>query len=192
MRHTFLNNRFIHWSIAFACGLATPAWAELKGGDQAPDFTLDAALGGNDFTFRLADALKKGPVVLYFYPKSFTRGCTIEAHEFADAVGDFAQAGATLIGVSRDTIETQREFSKEACRDKFAVAADPQLTVIRAYDAVSTRLSPSGDAFSDRISYVITPDHKIFYAYNDREPHKHIENTLAAVKRWRAEGKPSQ
>jgi len=164
---------------------ATPAFAGLKPGDPAPDFTAQAAVGGKDFTFSLVDALKRGPVVLYFYPKSFTRGCTIEAHEFAEAAESFAAAGATLIGMSKDTIDTQRKFSTEECRDKFPVAADPDLSIIRAYDAVRIAPTASGDIVSDRISYVISPDGKVLYAYTDSAPAKHIENTLAIVRDWR-------
>lgn len=165
----------------------SPALAGLKPGDAAPDFTAEAALGGKDFTFSLAEALKRGPVVLYFFPKSFTRGCTIEAHEFAEAAQDFAAAGAALIGMSRDTIETQRKFSSEECRDKFPVAADPTLTVIRAYDAQRIGPTASGQDVADRISYVIAPDGKVIYAYTDPAPDKHIENTLSVVRQWRAE-----
>jgi len=164
--------------------LVMPVRAELKPGATAPDFTAEAAVGGKDFTFSLSEALKRGPVVLYFYPKSFTRGCTIEAHLFAEAADSFTAAGATLIGMSRDTIETQRKFSTEECRDKFPVAADPDLEVTRAYDAVSTRIRPSGETLSDRISYVISPDHKVLYTYTDSSPDKHVENTLAVVRQW--------
>jgi thioredoxin-dependent peroxiredoxin len=164
---------------------AAPAFAAMKPGDAAPDFTAQAAVGGKDFSFSLAEALKRGPVVLYFYPKSFTRGCTIEAHEFAEAAESFAAAGATLIGMSHDDIDTQRKFSTEACRDKFPVAADPTLSVIRAYDAVRTAPLASGEVIADRISYVIAPDGKVIYAYSDPAPEKHIENTLAAVRQWR-------
>jgi len=163
---------------------APPALAALKTGDLAPDFTAQAAVGGKDFIFSLADALKRGPVVLYFYPKSFTRGCTIEAHEFAEAAESFSAAGATLIGMSKDTIDTQRKFSTEECRDKFPVAADPNLSVIHAYDAVRIAPTVSGDTVSDRISYVIAPDGKILYTYTDSKPDKHIENTLAIVRDW--------
>jgi peroxiredoxin len=168
-----------------AAVIATPAAAALKTGAAAPDFTTQAAIGGKDFTFSLAEALKRGPVVLYFYPKSFTKGCTIEAHEFAQAAADFAEAGASLIGVSRDTIEIQRKFSTEACRDKFPVAADPTLTIIRAYDAQRIGLTPSGEEVADRISYVIAPGGKVIYSYSDPAPDKHIENTLAVVRQWR-------
>jgi peroxiredoxin len=178
-------NRFAAVCVVVAIVAATPVCAALKPGDAAPDFTAEAAVGGKDFTFSLAAALKRGPVVLYFYPKSFTRGCTIEAHAFAEAAESFAQAGATLIGMSKDTIETQRRFSTEECRDKFPVAADPSLDVIRAYDALRTTPTPSGETVSDRISYVIAPDGKVLSAYADSAPEKHIENTLAVVRQWR-------
>lgn len=171
-------------AIALEGLLTIPAIADLKPGAVAPEFTAEAAVGGKDFTFSLSEALKKGPVVLYFYPKSFTRGCTIEAHEFAEAADSFSAAGATLIGMSRDTIETQRKFSTEECRDKFPVAADPDLAVTKAYDAVSTRVRPSGEAVSERISYVIAPDHTVLYSYVDPSPDKHVENTLAVVRQW--------
>ncbi len=168
----------------FGLASATASWAALKSGDPAPDFTLQAAVGGKTFTFKLAEALKKGPVVVYFYPKSFTPGCTIEAHEFADNAENFAAAGATLIGVSADDIATQTDFSSRECRDKFPVAADPDAAVISAYDARMFRL---GIAISSRISYVIAPDGTILYAYQDSSPEKHIANTLAAVRQWRAD-----
>jgi peroxiredoxin Q/BCP len=169
--------------------LATPVWAALKPGDVAPDFTAEAAIGGKDFTFSLSNALKRGPVVLYFYPKSFTRGCTVEAHDFAEAADSFAASGATLIGMSSDNIETQRSFSTSECRDKFPVAADPALSVIRAYDALRARAAASGETVSDRISYVIAPDGKVLYSYTDAVPEKHIENTLAVVRQWREQQK---
>jgi peroxiredoxin len=162
-----------------------PAQAAMKPGDAAPDFTVQAAVGGKTFTFSLADALKKGPVVLYFYPKSFTPGCTAEAHEFAENAKNFAQAGASLIGISADTIKTQLEFSSRECRDTFPVGADPEAKVIRAYRALMLDVGPM--TFSNRISYVIAPDGKIVMAYQDSSPEPHIEKTLAAVRQWRAE-----
>jgi thioredoxin-dependent peroxiredoxin len=160
--------------------LAAPAFAAMKPGDAAPDFTAQAALGGEDFTFSLASALKKGPVVLYFFPKAFTTGCTAEAHEFAEAAASYTAAGATLIGMSADDIGTLHKFSLQECGSKFPVAADPDLKVIKAYDSALIRVGSVGVA--DRISYVIAPDGKIAYAYSDRNPDKHVENTLAAVK----------
>ncbi|HUO53704.1 MAG TPA: peroxiredoxin [Rhodoblastus sp.] len=170
--------------------ISTTAWAAMRIGDRAPDFSLPAAVGGKTFTFHLAEALKKGPVVLYFYPKSFTAGCTIEAHEFAENAANFAAAGASLIGVSADGIETQIAFSSRECRDKFPVGADADGKVIRAYDAQMLKLGGLGPAMSDRISYVIGPDGKILYVYRDSAPDKHISNTLAAVRKWKADHKP--
>src|SRR5271168_1642208 len=105
--------------------MAAPLYAALQPGAQAPDFTTQATLAGKPFTFSLADALKKGPVVLYFYPAAFTSGCTVEAHDFADATDKFAALGATVIGVSHDNIATLDKFSVSDCRSKFPVAADP-------------------------------------------------------------------
>lgn len=157
--------------------MATPALAALKPGDKAPDFTAQATVGGDEFTFSLADALKKGPVVLYFFPKAFTKGCTAEAHEFAEATAQFKAAGATLIGMSADDIGTLHKFSTQECSSKFPVAADPSLKVIKAFDSVM-----EGRNMSDRTSYVIAQDGKVAYAYSDRNPDKHVENTLTAVK----------
>ncbi len=160
--------------------------AALRAGDHAEDFSIPAAQGGKDFTFHLADALKKGPVVLYFYPKSFTSVCTVEAHEFAEAMEDFAAAGASVIGVSSDPIETQREFSKKECRDKFPVGADPDFKVIKAYDAAFS-VPIKGPVFAERLSYVIAPDGKILFAYSDASAHGHIVNALEQVRKWRDE-----
>jgi peroxiredoxin Q/BCP len=163
---------------------ATAAQAALKAGDAAPGFTVAAAQGGREFKFALAEALQKGPVILYFYPKSFTKVCTAEAHEFAENVENFAAAGASVIGLSADPIDVQREFSTKECRDKFPVGADPGLTVINAYDAALP-----GRAMANRISYVISPEGKIVSSYTDPDAAKHIENALIAVKKWREEHK---
>jgi peroxiredoxin len=165
-----------------ACLLAGQAGAALAVGDVAPDFSVPAALGGKAFRFSLSDALRRGPVVVYFYPKSFTRGCTIEAHEFAEAAASFSKAGASLIGVSADPIETQLQFSTQECRDKFPIAADPGLGVIRAFDSVRAAGPNAASPMADRISYVITTDGKVGYVYSDRAPDKHVENTLGFLR----------
>jgi peroxiredoxin Q/BCP len=172
----------------FLAVFATAAKAALQPDDAAPNFTVQAAQGGKEFQFSLADALKKGPVVLYFYPKSFTPGCTEEAHEFAEAMEQFAAMGASVVGVSADKIETQREFSAKECRDKFPVGADPDLKVIKAYDAAFS-LPVVGPAFANRISYVISPEGKVLSALSDSGAEKHITNALAVVKKWREEQK---
>ena len=165
------------------CGLAAlPASAALHVGDAAPDFSTKASLGGKVFTFSLADALKQGPVVLYFYPAAYTKGCTIEAHDFADAVDRYKELGATVIGVSRDNIETLDKFSVSDCRSKFAVASDGNGHVTTAYDAVLA-VKPE---LADRISYVIGTDGKIKYEYASLSPDQHVANTLNAVEQLKS------
>ncbi|WP_321808348.1 peroxiredoxin [Burkholderia sp. BCC1993] len=160
-------------------GHAPVAQAELKPGDAAPGFTTQASLGGKTYTYALADALKHGPVVLYFYPAAFTKGCTIEAHAFADAVDRYKAYGATVIGVSADNIDTLTKFSVSECRSKFPVAADPDAKIIREYDAKLPALDRA-----NRVSYVISPEGKVLYEYTSLSPDKHVENTLGAVKAW--------
>lgn len=164
----------------FSICFSLSALAALDIGADAPDFTVDSALGGVQQQFNLNEALKTGPVVLYFYPKAFTSGCTVEAHLFAEATEQFAALHATVIGMSNDNIETLKKFSTEECRNKFAVGADTDAKVIKAYDV---KLLPVGGT-SSRTSYVITPDHKIFYVYKAMNPNEHVKNTLDAVKRW--------
>ncbi|NJM35556.1 MAG: peroxiredoxin [Rhodomicrobium sp.] len=162
------------------------ARAELTVGAAAPAFSAKAALGGTDTTFTLAEALKRGPVVVYFYPKSFTSVCTEEAHLFAEAMPEFETLGASVIGVSTDTIETQRAFSKEACRDKFPVAADPQAEIVKSYDVLGWKKGDS--VYASRTSYVIAPDGKIASVLTAPDAGSHIKSALAAVKEWKARG----
>lgn len=170
---------YLALGLAFA---STGALAALKVGDPTPDFTTDAALGGTVFKFSLAQTRKKGPVVLYFYPKAFTSGCTVEAHNFAEATPQFNALGATVVGISHDNIETLKKFSVEACRNKFAVAADTDASIMKKYDAALWALPMT----ADRISYVISPDGKVLYVYSSLSPDQHVENTLKAVEQWRA------
>ncbi|WP_395823206.1 peroxiredoxin [Collimonas sp.] len=168
------------------CGAITaPAFAALKAGDKAPVFTTQASLGGQVFTYSLADALKKGPVVLYFYPAAFTKGCAIEAHLFADAVDKYKALGATLIGVSADNIDTLNKFSVSECRSKFPVAADQDQSIMKSYDSVL--LYKTG--YADRVSYVIAPNGSIVYEYSSMDPDKHVSNTLQALEQWVAKQK---
>ncbi len=165
--------------------LAVPAFAALPDGTKAPDFSADASLAGKTFHFSLAKALKKGPVVLYFYPAAFTPGCTAEAHDFAEATDKFKALGATVIGVSRDPIEKLNQFSVSECRNKFAVAADADGSVMKAYDAVL----PVKPDWANRTSYVIAPSGEVIYSYTDLKPDAHVANTMAAVKKWQEEHK---
>jgi peroxiredoxin Q/BCP len=165
--------------------IAAPTFAALKAGEQAPLFTTQASMGGQVFTYSLADALKKGPVVLYFYPAAFTKGCTIEAHLFADAIDKYKALGATVIGVSADNIETLNKFSVSECRSKFPVAADKDQSIMKSYDSVL--LYKTG--YADRISYVIVPNGSIIYEYSSMDPDKHVSSTLQALEQWVARQK---
>src|SRR5579863_9401051 len=167
-------------ALALVAASVAPALAALQNGAKAPDFTLQASQGGKVFTFALADALKKGPVVLYFYPAAFTQGCTMEAHDFADAIDKYKALGATVIGVSHDPIDKLQKFSVSDCRSKFAVAADTDQTVMKEYDSVLDK----APQYADRTSYVIAPDGTIVYTYTDLDPTLHVQNTLGALKQW--------
>jgi thioredoxin-dependent peroxiredoxin len=166
-----------------ATSFPLPASAALSIGTKAPDFTLQATQGGNVFTFNLGDALKKGPVVLYFYPAAFTPGCTVEAHEFADAIDQYKALGATVIGVSHDPLDKLQKFSVSECRSKFPVAADTSGSVMKAYDSIL----PQHPQYANRTSYVIAPDGTIVYAYTSLDPSLHVQNTLTALRTWKAD-----
>jgi peroxiredoxin (alkyl hydroperoxide reductase subunit C) len=171
---------------ALAAGLlAFAAQADLKPGAQAPDFSTPATLGGVPYTYSLDEALKRGPVVLYFYPAAFTKGCTVEAHNFAEAIDEYKALGATVIGVSHDPIAKLNEFSVSACGGKFPVAADEDQKIAKAYDAIL----PDNPQYANRTSYVIAPDHTIIYSYTDMKPVLHVANTLAALQAWKARQK---
>ncbi|MET0365511.1 MAG: peroxiredoxin [Sphingobium sp.] len=160
-----------------------PAMAALAVGAKAPDFTTRGAKAGKIFKVHLAEALKKGPVVLYFFPAAFTPGCTAEAREFADKTEEFAKAGATIIGMSADPVDTLARFSKEECRDKFAVAsAGPD--IVKGYDvelgSIAGRVIAPGK--TNRTSYVIAKSGRIAYVHSELDYRAHVSGTLAAVK----------
>ena len=165
-------------ALVLALGVSSaPAAAALAVGAVAPDFTTQVSLGGDVYTFHLADALKQGPVVLYFYPAAFTKGCTIEAHDFAAAIGQYKKMHARVIGISHDKIDVLNKFSVSECQSKFPVAADPDLSVAKMYDSI-LKQAPQ---YADRTSYVITQDGKIAYTYTALNPDKHVSNTLDAL-----------
>ena len=168
-----------------ALTLAAPARAALDIGDRAPNFSIQAALGGNVFTFSLAEQLAKGPVVLYFFPLAFSEGCSLEAHQFAEATAQFQALGASVVGVSGDDIDTLSKFSTQACQSKFAVASDQSKKVIQSYDAVM-RQQPD---YANRISYLIAPNGSVVYNYVNLNPERHVERTLRALKEWAATAK---
>ena len=167
--------------------LVTPVLAALPNGTKAPDINTAATLAGKEFKFSLADALKKGPVVLYFYPAAFTPGCTKEAHLFAEATPQFQALGATVIGVSHDPIEKLDKFSVSECRNKFAVASDADGSIMKAYDSVLE----AHPEYANRTSYVIAPTGEIIYSYTAMNPDQHVDNTMAAVKKWQSDHKKS-
>ena len=170
-----------------AAGVLGPvaARAALPVGTKAPDFSAEAALDGKQFPFSLAEALKRGPVVVYFYPAAFTHGCTIEAHDFAAAMPDFQAAGASVIGVSEDKIATLDKFSVSECQGKFPVAADGDGSIAKNYDA---RL-PVLHAYASRTSYVVAPDGTVLESYNAMNPDGHVAKTLAAVRSFQSSHK---
>jgi len=178
-----MPNNMLLKACAIATALAMPiaADAALAPGAKAPVFETQAALGGKPFSFSLAKALKKGPVVLYFFPAAFTSGCTLEAHEFAEATDDFAKLGATVVGMTAGNIDKIDSFSAVECRNKFAVGvATPAM--IDGYD-VKLAMKPG---WTDRTSYVIAPDGKILLAYSAMSPSGHVSKTMEAVKAWKA------
>ena len=162
-------------AIALALAAAGPAAAALPQAVAAPDFTAQVAQGGNVSSFTLATALARGPVVLYFYPKSFSSGCTAEAHDFAAHIDAYKAMHATVVGISGDSIAQQVKFSTQECASKFLVASDPGLKIAKSYHSVILGL------YADRTSYVIAPGGKITYTYTSLDPDKHVANTLAAL-----------
>lgn len=172
-----------------AIAIATPAMAALAPGAKAPDFTTRGATAGKISTVNLKAALKKGPVVLYFFPAAFTPGCSAEARAFAEAIPAFAKAGATVIGMSADPVDVLADFSAKDCAGKFQVAS-AGAQVIAGYDVALGRTMIGRDGqprtITTRTSYVITPEGIIYYAHNDMSYADHVRNTLDAVKRYRA------
>ncbi len=181
--------RFIAGGVAAALFAVAPAWADLKPGTKAPDFSAPAYLAGKPFTYRLADALKSGPVVVYFFPSAHTSGCNIEAHLFSEAIDQFKAQKASVIGVTAGKVAELADFSKETehCGGKFPVAADPGAKIAKAYDAP---LKMAGMTMpmdlSARTSYVIAPSGEVILAYSNMSPTDHVSQTLGAVKAWRA------
>ena len=163
--------------------LGMPAKAALDVGDAAPDFTAQAALAGKTYRYSLAESLAKGPVVLYFFPAAFSEACSLEAHSFAEAVGQYEALGATVVGVSGDDLDTIAKFSVQACQSKFPVASDESKSVIKAYDA----LMQTRPDYANRVSYVIAPNGKVVYSYLSLNPAKHVEKTLSALRQWSQE-----
>lgn len=169
MRKLLLTGLTLAW-------LSTPAWAALPVGARAPDFTTTGAIAGKPFQLNLKGQLRNGPVVLYFFPKAFTQGCTLEARAFSEATDEFKKAGARVIGMSADDLPTLQKFSVQECRNAFPVAtAKPE--IIAAYD-VALKQKPG---LTDRTSYVIASDGRIVFVHSEMDWSQHVQKTLAAV-----------
>lgn len=176
--------------------IGLPIWAALKPGETAPDFSARASLAGKEFNFSLDKALQKGPVVLYFYPSAFTKGCDLEAHTFAENKSKFEAAGATIIGVSADSIARLDAFSSDPnyCAGEFPVASDPDHKIATSYGLTAASGRPGmkdvrGDEinhdFIERVTFVIGKDHKIIATLSSKAdkltPDQHAERALAIV-----------
>src|SRR5665213_1675162 len=178
--------------------LALPVLAALKIGDKAPDFSARASLAGKEFGFSLADALKKGPVVVYFYPSAYTKGCDLAAHTFAQEKDKFDAAGATIIGVSADSIARLDVFSADPdyCAGKFPVASDADRKIATTYNLTAATAKPGmkdvrgeeiGHDFIERVTYVIGQDHKVIATFSSvadkLSPDQHVEKALEIVQK---------
>ena len=174
--------------------IALPALGALEVGDTAPNFEARASLDGKAFDFSLRDALDEGLVVVYFYPSAFTRGCNIQAHEFAENMEEFTAAGASVIGVSLDSIERLNDFSADPdyCAGKLAVASDATGAIARSYDltvrerregAQDTRGVEIDHGFAERTTFIVTPDGKIAETIGGITPAENVLKSLEAVQR---------
>ncbi len=191
MKNVILN-------VALAALIGLPLLATLKVADMAPNFSARASLAGKEFNFSLQDALKKGPAVVYFYPSAYTQGCDLEAHTFATEKDKFDAAGATIIGVSADSIERLDKFSADPdyCAGKFPVASDADGSIAKSYNLTASAGRPGmkdvkgaaiDHAFIERVTYVIGKDHKIVAtlssATDGLKPDEHVHKALEIVQK---------
>jgi peroxiredoxin Q/BCP len=184
--------------LALTTIFAAPAFAALKVGDTAPDFSAVASLGGKEFTFKLNEALKKGPAVVYFYPSAYTGGCDLEAHTFAEQHEKFAAVNASIIGVSADNLERLNQFAADPafCAGKFPIASDESLAIAKSYNLKTTEAKAGakdvrgveiGHGFIERVTFVVGKDHKIAAVMSSADdkisPDQHVEKSLEIVKK---------
>lgn len=185
-----MRNRLLGCLLAAA--FAMPVLAALKSGDKAPEFTAQASFAGKAFTYSLKDALAKGPVVVYFYPSAFTGGCNLQAHTFAVNHDKFAAAGASIIGVSLDSIQRLNDFSADPnyCAGKFPTASDADGKISKEYELAvqggkpglkDTRGVEIGHDFVERTTFIVTPDGKIAATIGGMAPDKNVAEALEAV-----------
>ncbi len=172
--------------------VAMPAFAAIDKGAAAPDFKAQASLAGKEFSYSLKDALKKGPVVVYFYPSAFTGGCNIQAHTFAENMDKFKAAGATVIGVSLDKIGTLNEFSSDPayCAGKLPVASDADGKIAKSYELKvmdgrpgmkNTKGQDIDHGFTERTTFVVTPDGKVAATIGNMKPDENVMKALETV-----------
>jgi peroxiredoxin len=185
-----MKNRLL--ACLLVSGIGLPAVAALKAGDQAPEFTAQASLNGKAFTYSLKDALKKGPVVVYFYPSAFTNGCNIQAHTFAVNKDKFTAAGASIIGVSLDSIQRLNDFSADPnfCAGKFPTASDADGKIAKEYELKVKEGAPGlkdtrgveiGHGFAERTTFIVMPDGKIAATIGGLPADQNVEQALQAV-----------
>ena len=169
-----------------------PALAALQVGDVAPQFEARASLAGEEFDYSLASALEEGPVVVYFYPSAYTRGCNIQAREFAVNMDNFRAAGASVIGVSLDSIERLNDFSAdpEYCAGELAVASDASGEIAASFDinvrairegAKDTRGVAIDHDTAERTTFIVTPDGNIAETIGGVSPFDNVKKSLEAV-----------
>jgi peroxiredoxin len=191
-------------TLLFCALLAAPSFGALQQGETAPDFKTQASLAGKQFTFSLHDALKKGPVVVYFYPAAFTGGCNLQAHTFAENHDKFAAAGATVVGVSLDNIARLNEFSADPqyCAGKLPVASDEDGAIAKSYgvnitDAYkgepiakmkNTRGDEIGHSIAERTTFVVAPDGKVVATIGGLGGDANAEQALVVVQQLAAKG----
>jgi peroxiredoxin len=191
--HTIVRTSLLSATFSILAA-ALPAMAALKEGDKAPEFKAQASLAGKEFTFSLKDTLRKGPVVVYFYPSAFTGGCNIQAHTFAVNQEKFAAAGATIVGVSLDNIARLNDFSADPqyCAGKIAMASDADGKIAKAFDlkvrdAVAGRKDTRGvdidHGFAERTTFIVTPDGRVAATVGDLAPAANVEKALEAVQK---------
>jgi len=183
--------RFLMSAIA-AGVIAVPAFAAIEQGAKAPDFKAQASLAGKEFAFSLKDALKKGPVVVYFYPSAYTGGCNIQAHTFAQNMDKFSAAGASVIGVSLDKIATLNQFSADPdyCAGKLPVASDADGSIAKSYELKvmdgrpgmkNTKGQDIDHGFTERTTFVVTPDGKVAATIGNMKPDENVLKALETV-----------
>ena len=176
--------------------ICLPALAALKDGDKAPDFTAPASLAGKEFKFSLKESLKKGPVVVYFYPSAYTQGCNLQAHTFSVNQEKFAAAGASVVGVSLDSIQRLNQFSADPdyCAGKFPVASDANGSIAKSYDLSVKQIAGLKDTkgnevdhgFAERTTFVVTPDGKIAATIGGVTPTENVTKALETVQQLKA------